>query len=619
VVRGLEERLLLSSGGLDLTLATSPAAIVGQTVELYPWPATSQASPNSAYGLRGITSPLSGVPALNSLPGAPASLYLDFVGDSTASYGGYCPGGTPAYDQDGDPTSFSAGELTSIRSIWSYVAEDYAPFNINVTTAPPASMAHGATEKVVIGGDGAWTGGLSGGLTFINDFTNSRIPNVAFVFADNLSHGNPRFVGDAISHEAGHGFGLIHQSTWSAGKLVQEYSTGPKDGTAPLMGCSYSAQRSLWWYGTSDVSSTTYQDDMAILAGPNNGFGYRPSTLSTLANAASVTSPNSNQASRSGLLLSTSQVDYFSFESGAGAVSFTVAPPASVGNLAPKVSIMDASGAIIASAGPSQNLSATVTATLPVAGSYRIAVASNGGYGNVGHYSLSGTVVPRSNPGGGSSPGSPPGTGTGGGTSAGVATLDAPSGLSAVAVSSYRIDIAWAYVPGTAGYLIEGSTDGRIWITLGGTSASVTSFSDQYVSPGTSRAYRVYAVGQSVTSAASAVAVATTPAIPSPPPAVTSIYLVSRAPRQVVLAWKGGAGGVQGYLVERSTNGRLWTAVGRLYGSGASFADYSVAPNKAYLYRVRSFNTRGSSSPSPFLRVVTPRAVVVPLVRPRKR
>src|SRR5262249_27400563 len=50
---------------------------------------------------------LTSVPALNSLPGAPASLYLDFVGDVIPQWLQYKDITIPAYDQDGDPTTFS--------------------------------------------------------------------------------------------------------------------------------------------------------------------------------------------------------------------------------------------------------------------------------------------------------------------------------------------------------------------------------------------------------------------------------------------------------------------------------------------------------------------------------
>src|SRR5262245_7773688 len=196
--------------------------------------------------------PTLSVPVYNSLLGAKASLYLDFDGDFTASWGAYSNITTPAYDTDGDPNSFSATELTNIYQIWQRVAEDYAPFNINVTTVEPASFADGVALRVAIGGDGAWTGVSCGGISNISCFTNS-IANVAFVFPANLGNGTPSYVGDAASHEAGHAFGLQHQSVWSGTTLTGEYYGGPGDGTAPLMGYSYSSTLSLWWYGTNDV------------------------------------------------------------------------------------------------------------------------------------------------------------------------------------------------------------------------------------------------------------------------------------------------------------------------------------------------------------------------------
>jgi len=63
------------------------------------------------------TYPLTSIPALNSLPGAKASLYLDFVGDYIPQWLSYTNITIPAFDQDGDPTIFSDGELASITNI----------------------------------------------------------------------------------------------------------------------------------------------------------------------------------------------------------------------------------------------------------------------------------------------------------------------------------------------------------------------------------------------------------------------------------------------------------------------------------------------------------------------
>src|SRR5205085_150466 len=115
------------------------------------------------------------------------------------------------------------------------------PFNINVTTVEPPSFADGVALRVSIGGDGAWLGQVAGGVGYVGSFTNSEV-NTVFVFADNLANGYAKYVGDASSHEAGHAFGLEHQSTYnSRRRLVDEYSTGPGDGRAPLMGNSYTA------------------------------------------------------------------------------------------------------------------------------------------------------------------------------------------------------------------------------------------------------------------------------------------------------------------------------------------------------------------------------------------
>jgi hypothetical protein len=628
IVWALEERLLLSSGSLDLTWAAGPPAIPGQTALLHtlptifddppdpavPLPATAPTGTTTPPSTTGVKHPLSDRPALSSLPGAPASLYLDFTGDYTSSYGTYSNIATPAFDQDGDPTTFSDSELAAIQKIWSYVAEDYAPFNLNVTTVAPASMAHGATEKADIGGNGSWTGGSYGGYTYVNDFTLSVVPNIAFVFSQNLAGGNTKYTADAITHESGHGFGLVHQSSYSGATKTAEYSTGPGDGTAPLMGNSYAARRSLWWYGPSDVSSTTYQDDMAVIAGPTNKFGYRPEPGdSTAATATPLALQTDTQVSGAGLIIKTSDLDFYSFTSGPGAVSFTVSVPADISNLAPKVELLDASGStVIAAAGPSAtDFSASLTATLPVAGSYRLLVTSNGGYGNVGHYTISGTITTPSNP--------PGGTGTGTGTQPGPVALNPPANLTASASSPYRIDLAWSDVAGEIGFRVDRTTDGVNWITVGTTTTGIAAFADVTVTPGTTYAYRVVAVGAGGNSAVSAAALATTPFVPAPPAAVSNVNVVVRAPRQIVLGWQPSPVNAQGYIIERSTNGRTWTAIGKVSAGSTSFADGSVAPLKTYFYRVRAFNPWGSSAASRVTRVTTPRAPSPKVIRKKAR
>src|SRR5687767_15996902 len=83
------------------------------------------------------------VPIYHSLPGAPAALYLDFDGHFEPVWGTHNNVNTPAYDSDANPTTYSPAELAFIENVWKVVAEDYAPFNIDVTTEQPAVLAAG--------------------------------------------------------------------------------------------------------------------------------------------------------------------------------------------------------------------------------------------------------------------------------------------------------------------------------------------------------------------------------------------------------------------------------------------------------------------------------------------
>src|SRR5436309_2130951 len=60
-----------------------------------------------------------------------SKIYLDFDGDTTADWGTYHPGTTPAYSTDADTDNFSQEELDNIYKIWQGVSEKYSPFRIN--------------------------------------------------------------------------------------------------------------------------------------------------------------------------------------------------------------------------------------------------------------------------------------------------------------------------------------------------------------------------------------------------------------------------------------------------------------------------------------------------------
>lgn len=340
---------------------------------------------------------------LNSRPGAPATLFLDFNGHYQTERVGmdewqdfFVPGNhgwhnilTPAYDRDSDPLTFSPEEQQHIRFIWASVAEDYAPFNINVTTVDPdpgRRHTDGAYLRVVISGDANFTGNsdFSGGLGEYGAYANDDGANVAYVFGKK-SNGSPedvRFLAEAASHEAAHTFGLEHYEKTVGDNL-----------RAPIMrtNSAESAQRGVWWNG-----------DMDVIASSANGFGYAADDYgNSFATAAQLTPTNAGLYAR-GIVNWTTDVDMFQFSTGGGNVSIKVELPTeadgiahpsfplarhkNVGNLNATLRLYNASGALVAQ-DSDPTLFASLTANL-TAGTYYVQVGSYGLAGDVGQYSL---------------------------------------------------------------------------------------------------------------------------------------------------------------------------------------------------------------------------------------
>jgi hypothetical protein len=342
------------------------------------------------------SNPLSSLPQLSSNPGASAKLFLDFNGHFQASWGSWSNATTPVYDTDGDATTFSSGELTAIQQIWARVAEDYAPFNVDVTTIDPGSLANKVVAHIAIGGSASdWYGSSAGGVAYVGGFYNSA-PNVGYVFENNLGNGNAKYVAEAASHEAGHLFGLQHQALWSGSTLVQSYHQGA-NGWAPIMGVGYYQERSTWHNGTTSAGPSAYQDDLSILTNSNNGFGWRADDFGSTIATASTLATSGTSVSLSALLGNNDQ-DVWSFTTTGGAVIFSLDVASYGPNLDSVLELLDAAGNAIVTANPTTSLGASIATTIG-AGTFYLVARSSGGYGNMGQYTLAGTV-----PAAGSSP-----------------------------------------------------------------------------------------------------------------------------------------------------------------------------------------------------------------------
>jgi streptogramin lyase len=497
---------------------------------------------------------------LSSLPGAPANLWLDFTAgtDVALTTGSHY---NATFDQDGDPATFSTGELSAITTIWQKVAEAYAPFNLNVTTVRPDNLAPGVTLHEVIGG-------------FAPTLNEGGVADEgAFLSGGEVQAYTGPGTAVAAVHEAGHGFGLLHQSTWSGATLVAEYSWGLPDGTAPFMGNNVFAARPMWWYGLDD--QRLYQDDMAVIAA--NGFGYRPAVTGNSAATAEPLSVLGTSISTTGLIGNMSQLDYWSFSTGGGSVSFTVsAAPYSV--LHPKFEIVDQSGNAVVGWQDPDSAHVAWSGTL-AAGNYRIVIASHGissaatvtNYGfDVGHYTVAGTVTPA------------------------ASVVATPSDLNAAIVAGNQVNLTWSDNSNTeAGFKVEASPDGINWTLLTTTAADVTSYQVTGLSAGT-YLYRVQATdagGDSDFSNQVSVLLPFTP----PPAAPSNLSVIALSADQVSLAWADNSNNETGFKVEASLDGVNWTL---LTTTAANVTTYQGTLTNAanYIYRVQATNAGGDST-----------------------
>lgn len=340
------------------------------------------------------SSPLSSLPQLSSRPGATAKLVLDFDGNTLASWGGYTNVITPAYDQDGDPTTFSAGELASINEIWARVSEDYAPFNIDVTTIDPGVLTDKVVAKIAIGGNYSdWYGSSAGGVAYVGGFYNFA-SNVGFVFKDALGNGNPKYVAEAAAHEAGHLFGLQHQAAWSGTTLVSAYSQGDAN-WAPIMGVGYYSNRTTWFNGPTPSGPTSYEDELAILSGSNDGFGYRADDYGSSIATASSLPISGGSVNVAGLIGQYTDADYFQFTTTGGTLNLQLNVAQFGANLDSVLELQDGSGTVIASSAPTNSLGSSLSLTVG-AGTYYLVARGMGDYGDMGQYTITGTIAASS-------------------------------------------------------------------------------------------------------------------------------------------------------------------------------------------------------------------------------
>ena len=274
----------LSGAGLrrllvDHTAWLSRAGDVYYQEEL---PATQVSGATSAASATAPAYPTSQTFALHSRPGATRTIFLDMNGARVSGTGwntgtGAISNGTwVGWDSDGATGSFSTAEHGWIQEVWRQVAETYAAFDVDVTTADPGTAAlirstAGDTSygtHVIVTRSATPVRQVCAskclGVAYLGTF--DRVDPTgylqhAWVFATSATM-SPTVAAQAAAHETGHTLGLSHDGVTTSTGTAPYYP-----GTAawgPIMGSAMPRAVSQWSKGEY-AGATNRQDDLAVI------------------------------------------------------------------------------------------------------------------------------------------------------------------------------------------------------------------------------------------------------------------------------------------------------------------------------------------------------------------
>jgi hypothetical protein len=378
--------------------------------------------------------PVSPFPAsllFHSRPGAPNVLYLNFSGETVSNTEwntelsrAEIP--AVAFSTDTDRTTYSEAEQLAIKRIWQRVAEDYAPFNIDVTTERPGTLGSRTAMALITRATDANGDpnpfSTAGGVAYINVFGTSSYAQYrpAWIYHDNLAQAES-YIAEAAAHEIGHNLGLSHDGRTDGSEYYGGHGSGYIS-WGPVMGAAYDRQVSQWSKGEYYLADNS-QDDLATIAAKisyrtddhGNTSGTATALILTggtnIVSSTPETDPANTQTANKGVLERNTDLDVFSFVTGTGPVRLTVSPwivPSGLtrgGNLDLRLDLYDGAGTWLLTSNPADDTVAVLETGL-TEGRYYLHVRNSGAgdpwsptptgytaYGSLGQYFIGGYVT----------------------------------------------------------------------------------------------------------------------------------------------------------------------------------------------------------------------------------
>ena len=336
-----------------------------------------QAASNIASG-----TPLSSSNDFQSKPDAPTVIYCNFEGEVVNQ---------PLWSFSTINAAPSGLSNEAVLEILKVVAEDFAPFNVNVTNDRSVYNSTASNKRVMCIStptDTAAPG--SGGIAYLDSFR------------DDLVCWDFNLDGDTISHEVGHTLNLDHHGDSSQNELP-EYHDGHSSESrtwAPIMGAAFYAEMVQWSDGNYTFATKSNQDDLYLIT--NYGLSFRADDYGNDTATGESVLVSDILVTRNGIIERNTDIDVFNVTySSLGKVQIAgVGTEGKQSNLDLKMSILDSDGIIVYTQ-TSDTSDNAVTELILEPGSYQVIVQGDSSgnpygdpatgwssYGSLGQYQL---------------------------------------------------------------------------------------------------------------------------------------------------------------------------------------------------------------------------------------